>query len=373
MTYKIAVIKGDGVGKEVIEEGMKVLDVVAERYGFSIDWREFPFGAEHYLKTGEVLNDSSLKELGKSDVIYLGALGDPRVKPGILEKGVLLKIRFGFDEFINLRPVRLLPTISSPLQGKEPRDINFDVVRENTEDFYVGMGGRTKREKQHETLSIIRELYKAKFDLDVETDSEEIAYQIGVLSREGCRRVITYAFDLCSSRGGKRVTSVDKANVLTDIYGLWRDVFEEVASEYPSIEYEFNYVDAVTMYFTTNPERFDVVVAPNMFGDIITDLGAAIQGGIGLAASGNINPDGISMFEPVHGSAPDIAGRNIANPIAAILAGGLMLRTLGENKAADSIENAIKTVLSSGKVRTPDLGGRSRCTEMGDAISREIE
>ncbi len=371
-SYKIACIPGDGIGKEVIPEGMKVIDAAGEKYGFKVAWTRFPFGSDHYLKTGEILSDASVKELGKFDSIFLGALGDPRVKPGILEGGVLLKLRFAFDQYINLRPVKLLPSIKSPVAGKGPADIDFDVVRENTEDFYVGIGGRSKKGKSSAKLEVVRELYKTKFGLDIDTDADEIAYQIGMISREGAERVIKYAFELCKSKGRKRVTSVDKANVLTNIYGLWREVVEKVAKNYPKIEYEFNYVDAVTMYFLTKPEWFDVVVAPNMFGDIITDLGACVQGGIGLAASGNINPKGVSMFEPVHGSAPDIAGKNIANPTATILAGALMVQQLGEKKAADAIVKATEAVLSEGRVRTGDLGGKATCSDMGGAIAAKL-
>jgi len=371
-SYKIASIPGDGIGKEVVPVGMKVIDAAADKYGFKVSWAKFPFGSDYYLKTGEVLNDASVKELGKYDSIFLGALGDPRVKPGVLESGVLLKLRFAFDQYINLRPVKLLPSIKSPVAGKGPADIDFDVVRENTEDFYVGIGGRAKKGNSSAKLEVVRELYKTKFGLDIETDADEIAYQIGMISRAGAERVIKYAFELCKSKGKKRVTSVDKANVLTDIYGLWREVCEKVAKGYPNITLEYNYVDAITMYFLTKPEWFDVVVAPNMFGDIITDLGAAVQGGIGLAASGNINPKGVSMFEPVHGSAPDIAGRNIANPVATILAGALMMQQLGEKKAADAIVRATEAVLAEGKIRTGDLGGKSKTTEVGDAVIAKL-
>ncbi len=372
MSYKIASIPGDGIGKEIIPEGRKIIDAAGDKFGFSIDWVDFPFGSDHYLKTGEVLSDDSVKEIGKNQSIFLGALGDPRVKPGVLEKGVLLKLRFAFDQYVNLRPVKLLPSITSPVAGKGPKDIDFDVVRENTEDFYVGIGGRAKKGKSKEELVVERELYTTKFNLDVETDAEEIAYQIGMISKEGSERIIKYAFELCKSKGKKRVTAVDKANVLTSIYGFWREVVEKISADYPGIEHEYNYVDAITMYFLTNPEWFDVVVSPNMFGDIITDLGATVQGGIGLAASGNINPEGTSMFEPVHGSAPNIAGKNIANPIATILAGAMMVDQLGEKEAADAIIKAVEDVLVEGKVRTGDIGGKSKCSEMGDAITAKL-
>ncbi len=372
MTYRIASLPGDGIGKEIIPEGRKVIGAAADKYGFSVEWADYPFGADHYLKTGEVLSDGSVKEIGKRDAIYLGALGDPRVEPGVLEKGILLKLRFAFDQYVNLRPVKLLPSVESPVAGKGPKDIDFDVVRENTEDFYVGIGARAEKGKSKEELKVERELYTTRFNLDVETDAEEIAYQIGMVSKEGCERVIRYAFELCKSKGGKRVTAVDKANVLTDIYGFWRGVVEAVSKDYPKIEHEHNYVDAITMYFLTKPEWFDVVVSPNMFGDIITDLGACVQGGIGLAASGNINPDGVSMFEPVHGSAPDIAGKGIANPVATILAGALMVGELGEEEASDGIVRAVEDVMKEGKIRTGDLGGKASCSEMGGAIAAKL-
>ncbi|MEM3402879.1 MAG: isocitrate/isopropylmalate family dehydrogenase, partial [Candidatus Hadarchaeales archaeon] len=320
MNHEIAVIPGDGIGPEVIREGIKVLQAVCDVVpGLRLSFKYFPYGADHYLKTGELVPEEGLKELGKADAIYLGALGDPRVPTGVLEQGILLKLRFYFEQYINLRPVKLYEGVPCPLAGKGPKDIDFYVVRENTEDFYVAVGGRAsgKSSFRHEVL---RSIYHAKFGLDVEVDRDEIAYQIGVISRKGAERTIRYAFELARKKGKKRVTSVDKANVLTHVYSLWREVFEKVAREYPEIETEFAFVDAITMWFVKNPEWYQVVVTPNMFGDIITDLGAMIQGGLGLAPGGNINPEGVSMFEPIHGSAPKHAGKNVANPIATILA-----------------------------------------------------
>jgi len=368
MTYKIASIPGDGIGTEVVGQGRRVLDAAGDKFGFSIDWTDFDLGSERYLKTGEILPEADLDEIAKHDVIYLGALGDPRVKPGVLEKGILLKLRFHFDQYVNLRPVKLMPGVKTPLKDKTPEDIDFTVIRENTEDFYVGIGGRAKEGKSTEELNIERELYKAKFGLDLDIEGDEIAYQIGAVSKKGCERVIKYAFELAKKKGKKRVTSVDKANVLTNIYGFWREVFEAVARDYPGIETEFNYVDAITMYFVSKPEWFDVVVSPNMFGDIITDLGAQIQGGIGLSPSGNINPKKTSMFEPVHGSAPDIAGKGISNPIATVWAGAMMLDYLGEAEASKAVEGSIAAVLKAGAVKTRDLGGEAGCTQMGDAL-----
>jgi 3-isopropylmalate dehydrogenase len=371
--YKIAVIPGDGIGPEIIEEGVKVLDAVGDTTGVKFKWEYYPYGAEHYLKTKEILPEDALKEMEKADAIYLGAVGDPRVKPGVLEKELLLKLRFYFDQYVNLRPIKLYPGVPCPLKGKGPEHINFYVVRENTEDFYVGVGDRFQKKSHSSIIEIKRELYNLKFNIDITQDKEsEIAYQIGVISREGARRIIKYAFELALRKKMNRVTAVDKANVLTHVYGLWREVFEEVAKEYPQIETEFNFVDAITMWFVKNPEWYQVVVTPNMFGDIITDLGAMIQGGMGLAPGGNINPDGVSMFEPIHGSAPKYKGMNKANPIATILAGQLMLEELGEQKAADLLERAVIEVLKEGKVRTYDLGGTSTTSEVGDAIAKKV-
>ncbi len=372
--YDISVIPGDGIGPEVIREGIKVLEAAGDECGVKFKWRYHPHGAEHYLKTGEILPEDALKDMAKSDAIYLGAVGDPRVKPGVLEQGLLLKLRFYFDQYINLRPVKLYPGVPCPLKDKGPKDVNFYVVRENTEDFYVGIGDRLKAKKHSSKLEVMRKLYEVKFDIDVTQDkADELAYQIGLVTRTGSRRIIEFAFELAKKKGLKRVTSVDKANVLTNVYGLWREVFEEVAKGYPGIETEFAFVDAVTMWFVKNPEWYQVVVTPNMFGDIITDLGAMIQGGMGLAPGGNINPKGVSMFEPIHGSAPKYKGQNKANPIATILAGQLMLEILGEQKAADLVEKAVVEVLKEGKVRTYDLGGNSTNIEVGDAVAKKVQ
>lgn len=372
--YNIALIPGDGIGAEIIREGRKVIEAASYKFGIEIKWNEYPFGAEYYLKTGELLPDSSLKEIEDMDAIYLGAVGDPRVKPGILEKEILLKARFYFDQYINLRPIRLYKGVPCPLKDKNPEDINFYVVRENTEDFYVGIGGRFKAKTHQDNLEVLRKLYKTKIKVGFNLEQEEeIAYQIGLISKSGTQRVIKYAFELAKKKDMKRVTSVDKANVLTNIYGLWRDVFKEISTQYPDIETEFTFVDAITMWFIRKPEWFKVVVTPNMFGDIITDLGAMIQGGLGIAAGGNINPEGISMFEPIHGSAPKYKDKSIANPTATILAGAMMLDCLGETKVAKAIENAVEKVLSEGKVRSRDLGGDSSTIEVGDEVVRKLK
>jgi len=373
--YKIAVIRGDGIGPEVISEGKKVLEAVSELESFELQWIEYPHGAEHYLVTGELIDEDTLKELEGRDAIYFGCIGDPRVEPGVLEQGILLTLRFYLDQYVNLRPVKLLEGVRTPLAGKRPEDIDFSVVRENTEDFYVGIGGRVKgkgKGKKREELEIVRKIYNIKFGLDIETDADELAYQIGVVTKEGCERVMKFAFELAREKGKKKVTSVDKANVLTHGYGFWREVFSEVARAYPEIDTEFNFVDAICMWLVKNPEWYQVVVTPNMFGDIITDLGAMIQGGLGLAPGANINPDGVSMFEPIHGSAPKYKGKGVSNPIATIWAGAMLLETVGERSASERVLSAIEAVLREGKVRTYDLGGNSRTSEVGDAIVEEI-
>ena len=369
--YKIPVIPGDGIGPEIIREGRKVLEAAGEKFGFDIDWIEYPHGADHYLETGELISEDTLKELSAYKAIYFGSIGDERIKPGILEKGILLNIRFYFDEYVNLRPVKLLEGVWTPLKDKTAKDIDFVVVRENTEDFYIGIGGRAKKGKSKKTLDVARNMYNVKFGLDITSDSEEIGYQLGLISKEGTRRVISYAFELANNRG-KHLSSVDKANVLSDIYGFWREEFTSIAGKYPKVKTDFNYVDAVTMWFVKNPEFFDVVVSPNMFGDIITDLGAMIQGGLGLAPGGNINPEGTSMFEPIHGSAPKYKGLNKVNPIATIWAGALLLDQIGEKEASAHIVNSIEKNIVKGKVKTYDMGGSNTPSDVGDDIARLV-
>ena len=348
--YKIAVIPGDGVGPEVTREGLKVLRAAAAKVGFKYQTIEYDFGAERYLKTGETLPDSALKELEEMDAIYLGAVGDPRVEPGVLEKGILLKLRFGLDQYINLRPVKLYPGVWTPLKDKGPEDIDFVVVRENTEGLYLGLGGIIKK-----------------------GTTDEVAIQEMVNTRKGVERCIRYAFEYTRKRDKKKkLTLCDKANVLTYAHSLWRRVFKEVGEEYLDIEKDYAFVDATCMWMVKNPEWFDVIVTCNMFGDIITDLGAIIQGGMGIAAGGNINPKGVSMFEPIHGSAPKYAGKNVANPLAAISAVQMMLEQIDEEEAARLVDNAIAKVLSSGKIK--DLSARSGLytDEIGDMVVKYI-
>jgi 3-isopropylmalate dehydrogenase len=374
MKYKIAKMPGDGIGPEIVREGVKVIDAVSELNGFDIDWVEYNNGADKYIETGELITEDTLKEIKDTcKSIYLGALGDPRCKPGVLEKGILLKTRFYFDQFVNLRPIKLLEGAWCPLKDKTPKDIDFTVVRENTEDFYVGIGNRAKRGKHKQDLEVHRELYNVKFGLDIDVDSDEIGYQIGVMSKEGADRVIKYGFELAKKEKADTAHFVDKANVLSDIYNFWRENIERISKGYPKIKHEFMFVDAITMWFVKNPEWFKVVTTPNMFGDIITDLGAMIQGGLGLAPGGNINPDGVSMFEPIHGSAPKYKGMNVANPLATIWAGAMMLDEIKQPKAAEQIVNAIEAVVKEGKVKTKDLGGKNTTSDMGDAVVEKIK
>ncbi|TFH43925.1 MAG: isocitrate/isopropylmalate dehydrogenase family protein [ANME-2 cluster archaeon] len=370
--YKVPVIAGDGIGPEIIAEGRKVIDAAGEVYGFDVEWIDYPHGADHYLKTGELISEDALKELNTYKNIYLGSIGDPRIEPGVLEKGILLAARFYFDQYINLRPIKLLEGVWCPIKDKTPADIDFTVVRENTEDFYIGIGGRAKKGTSKHELKVARTMYNVKFGLDIESDSEEIGYQIGMISKEGTQRVIRYAFDLAMKRD-KHVSSVDKANVLSDIYGFWREEFNSVGSEYPDVTTDLNFVDAITMWFVKDPEFFDVVVTPNMFGDIITDLGAMVQGGLGLAPGGNINPEGTSMFEPIHGSAPKYKGMNRANPIATIWAGAMLVEQMGEKEAADGIVAAIERDIIEAKVLTKDMAGNSTTSEVGDEIARLVK
>jgi len=321
--YSIAVVPGDGTGPEVIAEGVKVLDAAAARAGFTLDYGYFPLGGEHFLETCELLGADTVSRLAGADAIYLGAIGHPRVKPGILEKGILLELRFQLDQYINLRPVRLYEGVATPLKDKGPADIDFVVVRENTEGLYTGAGGCLKR-----------------------GTADEVAVQESINTRKGVERCIRFAFDYCRRRNRqKKLTLCGKTNVLTYAFDLWQRVFDEVAAEYPDITTDYANVDAICMWMVKNPEWFDVIVTDNMFGDIITDLGAMIQGGMGVAAGGNINPAGVSMFEPIGGSAPKYTGQGKINPLAAILAGQLMLETLGERQAAGWIEAAVQEVL----------------------------
>ncbi|MFP4452432.1 MAG: 3-isopropylmalate dehydrogenase [Desulfosalsimonas sp.] len=350
-SYTIAVIPGDGTGPEVVDEGIKVLKTAAEKYGFDLNLVEYPLGGEHYMKTGEVLPENVIDELGRVDAIFLGAIGHPEVKPGILEKGLLLRLRFELDQYINLRPVKLYEGVSTPLKDKGPADIDFVVIRENSEGLYSGAGGILKR-----------------------NTADEVAVQESINTRKGVERCIRFAFEYCRSRNKKKkLTLCGKTNVLTYAFDLWERTFYEVASEYPDIETDYAHVDAICMWMVKNPEWFDVIVTDNMFGDIITDLGAMIQGGMGIAAGGNINPQGVSMFEPIGGSAPRYAGKQMINPLAAICSIQLLLEDLGEQKAGSEVEAAVKKVLKD-DIKDVSAGKMGFTTsQVGDMVAQYIK
>ena len=347
---RIAVIPGDGTGPEVVAEGLKVLKAVAALEGFAYETASFDFGGERYLRTGEVLPAGAVAELDRFDAIFLGAVGHPDVPPGVLEKGLLLELRFQLDQYINLRPVKLLPGVETPLAGKGPADIDFVVVRENTEDLYCGVGGWLKK-----------------------NTPDEVASQTAVYTRKGCERCIRWAFDYTRKRNnpkGKMLTLVAKTNVLTYGHDLWWRTFQEVAAEYPDMKADYNHVDACCMWMVKNPEYFDVIVTTNMFGDIITDLGGILQGGMGVAAGGNINPDpgGTSMFEPMGGSAPKYTGQGVINPIAAISAVAMLLEQCGQQAAADRVNRAVAQVTGT-KMRSQAAGKMGFSTsQIGDLV-----
>ncbi len=342
--FKLGVIAGDGIGPEVIAEGLKVLDVIAGKHGLTFERTEYELGAKYWHKTGETLPDAVMAEMAKQDILLLGAVGDPSVPSGVLERGLLLKLRFAFDHYINLRPTKLWPGVESPL--KNPGEVDFIVVREGTEGPYIGAGGVLQQGTPF-----------------------EVATEESINTRNGAERAIRYAFEKAMTRTRKKVTLVHKNNVLTRAGGLWTRTFNEVAKEYPSITTDYIHVDAASMFFVTQPSRFDVVVTDNLFGDIITDIAAAISGGIGIAASGNINPTGKfpSMFEPIHGSAPDIAGQNIADPTATVLSVALMLTHLGFDAAAQEISDVVSKDLAS-------RAGLKRSTqEIGTALAEALK
>jgi 3-isopropylmalate dehydrogenase len=349
--HKIAVIGGDGTGPEVTREALKVLNAAASAYGFKIETTEFDLGGERYLRTGEVLPDSAVKDLSQFDAILLGAIGHPDVKPGILEKGILLRLRFELDLYINLRPVKLYPGVDTPLKDKEPKDIDFVVVRENTEGLYAGAGGTLKR-----------------------GTADEVAVQESINTRKGVERCLRYAFEYARNRGQRKtLTLCGKTNVLTYAFDLWERAFHEVGkADYPDVKREYAHVDATCMWMVKNPEWFDVIVTDNMFGDIITDLGAMIQGGMGIAAGGNINPDTVSMFEPIGGSAPKYTGQDVINPMAAIAAGQMLLAHLGERKAAAGVELAMVEVMSK-KLKSMAAGKMGYSTsQVGDLVAEGV-
>jgi len=348
--YKIAVIAGDGVGPEVTAEGLKVLQRAAKLFDFAYSAIAYPFGADHYLATNEFMPEGQLDTFRTMDAILLGAIGDPRLPPGLVERGVIAATRFGLDLYINLRPIKLYAEHLCPIKDKTPDDVDMVVVRENTEDLYTGLGGHFKKGTPDEIV---------------------IANQI--FTRRGCERAIRYAFDLAVKRGKRRkVTVVDKANAI-ETQQLWRRTAADVQKDFPGIELEYAYIDAACMWMVKNPETFDVIVTSNLFGDIITDLGAMVQGGMGVAASGNIHPGQVSLFEPIHGSAPKYKGKGVVSPVAAIAAVGMMLDFLGERAAAQAIERSIAELLRSRRIPSLDASSGLSTSQVGDLIATELQ
>jgi len=348
-SYSIAVIGGDGTGPEVVREAVKVLKVAEAKFGFKLDYHDYDVGGARYLRSGETMPDTVLEELRKHHSIFLGAIGHPEVKPGILEVGILLKTRFALDQYINLRPVKLYRTEDCPLKGKEPKDVDFVVVRENTGGIYTGVGGVVQK-----------------------GTPMEIATQVMVYGRPVVERCVKFAYEYTRRRNKKKMlTLVHKSNVLTHAGDLWVRVHKELGDQhYPDIKQDYNHVDAATMWFVKQPEWYDVIVTENLFGDIITDLAAIIQGGLGIAAGGNINPEGVSMFEPMGGSAPKYTGKNVINPLAAIAAAGMMLDTIGERTAAQAIDQAVTKALNGGKIKSLAAGHMGLGTrEVGDLVA----
>jgi 3-isopropylmalate dehydrogenase len=349
--YNIAVIGGDGTGPEVVREAVKVLDAASKKFGIKLNYTNYDLGGERYLRTNEALPDSAVEELRKFPAILLGAIGHPDVKPGILEKGILLRLRFELEQYINLRPVKLYDERFCPLKDKTPKDIDFVVVRENNEGLYTGSGGFVFKGTPH-----------------------EIAVQESINTRRGVERCLRYAFEYTRKRNkDKKLTLCGKTNVLTFAFDLWERAFHEIGKkDFPEIQRDYAHVDATTMWFVKNPEWFDVIVTDNMFGDIITDLGAMVQGGMGIAAGGNINPQGASMFEPIGGSAPKYTGQNVINPLAAICAGQMMLDFLGESAAARAIEDAVIKVTRE-KVKSLAAGKMGySTTQLGDMVAQQV-
>jgi tartrate dehydrogenase/decarboxylase/D-malate dehydrogenase len=348
MTHRIAVIPGDGIGKEVVPEGIRVLEAAGKRFGFDCEWTTFDWSCERYAKTGAMMPEDGLEQLRKFDAIFLGAVGFPGVADHVSLWGLLIPIRRGFQQYINLRPVRLLPGAKSPLAGRTPADIDMIIVRENNEGEYSEIGGRLNR-----------------------GTADELAVQVAMFTRKGCDRVIKYAFEIANKRKRKHLTSATKSNGIIHSMPYWDERFAAMAKQYPDVKTAQFHIDILTAHFVQHPDWFDVVVASNLFGDILSDLGPAVAGSIGIAPGGNINPEKEypSMFEPVHGSAPDIAGKGIANPIAQIWTGAMMLDHLGHEDAGAAVVKAIETVVSEGKVLTRDLGGEASTSDVGEAVA----
>jgi len=350
-TYRVAVIPGDGIGREVVPEGIGVLESAGKRFGFAFDWRHFDWSCERFIKTGRMMPEDGIAQLKPFDAIFLGAVGHPDVPDHISLWGLLIPIRRSFLQYVNLRPVRLFDGIETPLKNWKPGDIDFQIVRENVEGEYSNIGGR---------------IYQGTED--------EMAIQQTVFTRRGVTRVIRYAFEL-ARKSKKHLTSATKSNGIIFTMPFWNECFREIAAEYPDVRTDQYHIDILTAHFVRHPDWFDVVVGSNLFGDILSDLGPAVVGSIGIAPSANLNPEREfpSMFEPVHGSAPDIAGKGIANPIGQIWSGAMMLRHLGEAKAADAVETAIAEVLATKLVRTPDIGGNASTKDLGQAVTGALD
>ena len=348
MTHRIAVIPGDGIGKEVVPEGIRVLEAAGKRFGFDFEWTTFDWSCERYAKTGAMMPEDGLEQLKKFEAIFLGAVGFPGVPDHVSLWGLLIPIRRGFQQYINLRPVRLLQGVTSPLAGRTSADIDMIIVRENAEGEYSEIGGRLNR-----------------------GTADELAVQVAMFTRKGCDRVMKYAFDIAKKRRRKHLTSATKSNGIIHSMPYWDERFANMAKQYPDVKTAQFHVDILTAHFVQHPDWFDVVVASNLFGDILSDLGPAVAGSIGIAPGGNINPEKEypSMFEPVHGSAPDIAGKAIANPIAQIWTGAMMLDHLGHEDAGAAVVQAIETVVAGGKVLTRDLGGQASTPDVGKAVA----
>jgi tartrate dehydrogenase/decarboxylase / D-malate dehydrogenase len=349
-TFKIAVIAGDGIGKEVVPEGIRVLEAAGKRFGFQFDWHPFDWSCETYAKTGRMMPEDGIAQLRPFDAIFLGAVGHPDVPDHLSLWGLLIPIRRSFRQYVNLRPVRLFDGIETPLKNWKPGEIEFQIVRENVEGEYSNIGGR---------------IYQGTDD--------EMAVQQTIFTRRGVTRVLRYAFEL-ARQNKKHLTSATKSNGIIFTMPFWDECFREIAAEYPDVRTDQYHIDILTAHFVRHPDWFDVVVGSNLFGDILSDLGPAVVGSIGIAPSANLNPEREfpSMFEPVHGSAPDIAGKGIANPIGQIWSGAMMLRHLGEAKSADTVESAIAEVLAQRQTRTPDIGGNAGTKDLGEAIAAAV-
>jgi len=365
--YNIAILPGDGTGPEVVVEGMKVLNAVAKEENFKLSSETFDFGGDRYLATGEVLPENAADEMRRFNAIYLGAIGHPQVKPGILEKGILLRLRFELDQYINLRPVVLYPGVETPLKDKGPNEIDYVVVRENTGGLYTGIGGISMKDTEHETA--VQSMVYNRHQVE-----RSLRYSFEYVRRRHSRENPWKGLSEQDKQEGKigQLTLCGKTNVLTHVFDLWERAYYEIAEEYPDVKTDYCHVDATCMWMVKNPEWFDVIATCNMFGDIITDLGAITQGGMGIAAGGNINPEGVSMFEPIGGSAPKYTGKGLINPMAAICSGAMMLDELGEEKAAVRVIEAVKKITST-KLKAMGAGRMGYTTsEVGDLVASEL-